>query len=1637
MSGYLAEFYAIDGSALTPASFGETNELTNQWQPKNPTDIKSTVIFGTNGFYLPFSNDALASTITPTTMASGAGVAHTFTPTETLSCDVLLVGGGGSGGRYHAGGGGAGGMVVGTGWSASASAHDVFVGGGGQSSTGWPSSPSTQSANGGDSSFLGQIAYGGGGGGSYQNTNTPNPNAGGRDGGSGGGACGGQYGAVVWDLSGGEATKGLLTLTGTTHGYAGGLSTAPSTHAAGGGGGAGAVGQNANYPTEAGDGGAGYANDYHTGSNITYGGGGGGGQWSTASGGTGGTGGGGNGESGVNTGNGGDGTDGLGGGGGGFGGNSNTYRGGNGGSGIVVIRYLSATAKASGGTITTYGSGASQYQVHTFTTANSSEDPVLTVVGDTANTRVQPNSRMVAAGGVHIIGPKVGSSAIAFDGVDDNLQITNSSDWDIVGPSTTNYTVEFWVNCTTGGAASNYCDIISQGTLPATADPDKNCWVISYNSGYGFRLKVADADTTVIECGYGQGLEKAWHHIALVRQTNDYVLYIDGVSGATVTDSSTVTFDGPLVIGGRKQTDGSVIYDLDGYLDEIRFSNVARYTANFTPDTTEFTSDANTKLLIHSNTTMGSTTFTDSSGSPHTITANGDVNHVAPKIGTGCGVWDGVLSPPSYIETVTAPVTWGFGTEDFTWDFWVYSDGWTNNETFYEAYAASTDRWELRIKTGGDLALESIVGGSTVVDVNFDNANMPTGAWFHLEISRSGSTFRCFINGTETGDAQTSSGSMGSAARQLKIGRSGDMNTVWKGYMDEHRISKGIVRHTSNFTPSTTAHKDDVNTTLLLHMDGGGGIDGETLLPTLPGQGTYFLDSSTNAIFYDADGIVTNKSLVNFPGNGYLTVPSNAAYDFGTGDWTIECWMWLTKSQTNRSLYTQGAAGQNPGAQFEFNSSTGKIGYYEYALESNWDTYVESTDAIPFGEWLHFAVVRNSLIFTMYINGVAQTAPNTSNNSIGTPPAGPQWGYHRTDSGRYLDDVFLDQMRISNSARYTSAFTPSTTPFTTDANTKLLIQSDFSEGGLGADHSLNYNYFTPTNMGDDDSVLDNPMNNFCTLNSIDQALNNTLREGNLLYFTDHGSTSTSIRSTQAMSTGKWYAEFYYASGHSSGNTLILGIKTVGSKITDTFNTTSVYSYAALDGDKWNGTGAAYGASYTLGDIIGIALDLDANTLTFYKNNVTQGTAFTGLIDEYAFWVGSENYQSEVVCNFGQDSSFAGNKTAQGNQDDNDKGDFFYAPPAGFLALCTDNFPVPSISAIDASKNFNTILWTGDGTASRAFTEVGFQPDFVWAKQRTQTMSHQLYDSVRGAGNDKELSSDTTNAEGAGNAETYGYLSAFDSEGFTAVDGSGSPNYYFNENTKTFVGWTWKAGGTAASNSDGSITSSVSANTTAGFSIVKWTGTGSNATVGHGLSQAPELIINKSLTDSQGWAVQSSIWVNPSDTNMLYLQSDAARADDTNVFQAAPTATVFSPQGGAWPGIGFSAYDYIAYCFHSIEGYSKVGSYVGNGVSNAGPFIYLGFKPAYLLVKNTTGAQWWMNFDNKRNTYNPITYEGYPNSAVAEGNNIGTTNGPGTWDFVSNGIKNMRKAAEDGTNTNGSVYLYYAVAESPFKTSNAG
>tara|TARA_R100000030_G_scaffold15512_1_gene10285 strand:- start:135 stop:1193 length:1059 start_codon:yes stop_codon:yes gene_type:complete len=332
--------------------------------------------------------------------------------------------------------------------------------------------------------------------------------------------------------------------------------------------------------------------------------------------------------------------------------------------------------------------------------------------------------------------------------------------------------------------------------------------------------------------------------------------------------------------------------------------------------------------------------------------------------------------------------------------------------------------------------------------------------------------------------------------------------------------------------------------------------------------------------------------------------------------------------------------------------------------------------------------------------------------------------------------------------------------------------------------------------------------------------------------------------------------------------------------------------------------------------------------------------------------------------------------------------------------------------------FNTKLYTGNGGA-QSITGVGFQPDWVWLKRRDGSASHRLADSVRGT--QKRLSSDSTNAE---STET-GLVTSFDSDGFTL----NSSDVAFNGSSSTYVSWNWLAGGTASSNTDGSITSSVSANTTAGFSIVKFTGTGSVATVGHGLGVAPSFYVVKRIDGGDGgqWnCYHSSLGA----TKYILLNSTSASlTSGTRWNNTEPTSSVFTVNTSG--DVNDSGDSHIAYCFAEKKGYSKFGSYTGNANTD-GIFIYTGFRPAWVVFKNISTSNDWFTIDIKRDTLAPNNPVGRKslnlNSSAGE-----VTRTTKDMDFVSNGIK-LRTA--DGTqNNSGENYIFMAFAESPFVTSS--
>ena len=457
----------------------------------------------------------------------------------------------------------------------------------------------------------------------------------------------------------------------------------------------------------------------------------------------------------------------------------------------------------------------------------------------------------------------------------------------------------------------------------------------------------------------------------------------------------------------------------------------------------------------------------------------------------------------------------------------------------------------------------------------------------------------------------------------------------------------------------------------------------------------------------------------------------------------------------------------------------------------------------------------------------------------------------------------------------------------------------------------------------------------------------------------------------------------------------------------------IYGRAGMKVSK-SASQTAYGDSFTTNDVIGVAFDADNGTIWFSKNGTWQNSATTGeitagtttnaaysSIDMSDYWYPHAHlgYTGDFcIANFGQSP-------------------FDYTPPTGYSALATQNLPAPTIA--DGSQYFNTVLYTGNGTAigsgGNAITGVGFQPDLVWIKDRDISSGHILTDSVRGATND--LRSHLTAAENTGGTE---FLASFDADGFTV-----GSNANVNTNTDDIVAWCWKAGGAAVSNTDYAVTSSVSANDTNGFAIVSFTADGVNNKVGTGFSNDGNplaMAIGKNRSSAEDWFVSHSSAGNGLNfAYHMHLNATAATSGSGPYMfgtQSSSLTDRLTVAGTAQT----STDDFIVYLWKQIEGFSKFGSYTGNGSAD-GPFVYTGFRPAFILIKSTNNVANWLLFDTKRDTYNVSGKFLIPNLANAEGSGS-------IFDILSNGFK--FRAVSSSYNGSGGEYIYAAFAEHPFQ-----
>ena len=555
---------------------------------------------------------------------------------------------------------------------------------------------------------------------------------------------------------------------------------------------------------------------------------------------------------------------------------------------------------------------------------------------------------------------------------------------------------------------------------------------------------------------------------------------------------------------------------------------------------------------------------------------------------------------------------------------------------------------------------------------------------------------------------------------------------------------------------------------------------------------------------------------------------------------------------------------------------------------------------------------------------------------------------------------------------------------------------------LGKDYSPNGNNWTPNNLSvtagaGNDSLVDTPTSygtdtgvggsvrgNYCTWNALDNA--GTLANGNL-DFSQASAAFRNVRSTFGLSSGKWYWE---ATLSAIGGAAYIGIGKATASLTVNIGGTDTFGYVNDGTKQSNNTSAvSYGASYTTGDVIGVAFDADNGTLTFYKNGTSQGQAYSGLTSGPYFMMVTGYNGTTWATNFGQ-RAFA-YQTPGTNR-----------PAATFLALCDTNLGAPVVAK--PNTVMDVALFTGNGS-SQNVTGLNFAPDFVWAKKRSAADSHLLFDVIRGA--TVFLGSDTTN----GDQTLSSGLTAFNSDGFSwGSYGNGA----------TFVGWAWDAGTTTASNGSGSITSQVRANVSAGFSVVTYTTPGSlPGTIGHGLNSEPYMIFTKSRGTAGGWGVYHKSIGN---TNLLLLNGTNAAFSGPNQWNSTtPTSSVFSI------GTDYAtSATYVAYVFSPVVGYSSFGSYVGNGSSD-GSFVYTGFRPRWILVKASSFTQGWALFDTARSTYNASSMVFLqPNTSNSEF----TTD----IDILSNGFK--ARANDGNMNGSGQTYIYAAFAENPFQYARA-
>jgi hypothetical protein len=776
--------------------------------------------------------------------------------------------------------------------------------------------------------------------------------------------------------------------------------------------------------------------------------------------------------------------------------------------------------------------------------------------------------------------------------------------------------------------------------------------------------------------------------------------------------------------------------------------------------------------------------------------------------------------------------------------------------------------------------------------------------------------------------------------------------------------------------------------------------------------------------------------------NSYLTRAISGVTDNTQN--TISFWVKRSRISGSAANGRQPVMGNSGGAgQLEFLDAD-TFRYASYGkLESNVQLFRDTS------AWYHIHIYRSTSDGggAIYVNGVQVSLTTNTAGSDGIFQNGQSLQIGASNNGSTVFDGYIAEVygiydqniahtefgEFKNGVWIPKNAASAITFGTHDFYLKFESSTD-----LGNDSSGNNNDFTATNMSAHDQMLDSPTfnsssngGNYCTLNNLfpDPTVAR-ITNGNLQWGGSEGGGSVNemgCMSTFAISpsdTNIYYFEARMKASPSGGVEQSVGVNVPTVDLTsDRGGRPTAWCISNNDDQRiYNGANSytTTGVSGSAGDIVGVEIDRANTTIKFYVNGTLRGTQtnLNTTTDLYP-WVGTGGSTSDTLgwdLNFGQNGTFNGLVTAQGESDATGYGNFYYDEAGSCKALCAGNLPVaaevdPAQTDDDyPQKLFGAKLYTGNG-GTNAITGLGFKPDVVWGKSRSNTQDHFLADSTNGTG--KDLIPNSNVAQ-----QTENGVTSFDTDGWTM----GS---IYNATAYTYVAWNWRAnGGTTSTNTQGDITSTVQVDPSGCFSIVTYTGESATRTIGHGLSATPTTIWVKSIASSYGWAN----YFKDNGLNKLAFNSLGNDTGASTLWgNTHPTSSVFSVGDGSETG---KSTTYVAYCFAPCEGYISIGSYVANGSSTNNTFVYTGFRPAFLLVKGlVTGAAWTL-IDNKRDGYNPTPESLEPNSAGAS-----YTSAAPFADLLSNGFKVRTNNAVMGSTSYG-PYVYVAMAETPFKYATA-